>query len=1067
MKDNDTTQELNCHWRGLEDGAPEPEFLQQLRDEFPQGAVEVESRKINRRKFLALMGASSALAGVGMVGCRKPTEYIMPYARRPEDIVPGNPLYFATSAYVAGKVMGLLVESQEGRPTKIEGNPCHPANNPGTTLSGASLNPEHLPAGKTDAWTQAQILDLYDASRSKHPLQAKKKVDWKTTWKSLDGLFSRSGRTALLLETLPSPTRCALLREISKRFSNVTTYIDDASQPVNAQQALANCGAAGFDQLLHPDRAQVLVALDSDFLGTEGDTVRNAMLFARGRVTDATRQQATMNRLYSVEAAFSTTGAMADNRLRMPSSQVGWFLLSLCARLGLTAASSAWTNWRKQLGRFGLNQSQITAWLNALVKDLSANRGKSLIVVGERQPAWVHKLALWANQHLGSIGNGKPLQLVRNVERPSGKSLGDLVAALRGKAVDTLVIIGGNPVYTAPRDYEFAALALKVKTSVHLSSTVNETSAITTWHLPQSHFLETWGDLRATDGTFSIQQPLIAPLFDTVSDLETLSRLSGRPMTAHALVTAQWIARSGLGAKFAKRWQKWLHDGVVDIRDTNVATQAVLSFNQLSAVVAALKNPAPQGLEVNFVIDRSVYDGRFANNAWLQELPDMVTKVAWDNVAMISPATAKKLGMGGRLWNIEDADAGGFKAELVNIKFRDRFLDIAAWITPGIADNTVVIPLGYHRTVGSLLFAERIGFNANLIRTSDASAFGWGASVSKMNERYRIASTQHHGTMLEPRTGKIRPVVRDHQLATYRSAGFPAEFSKPDVMPKSEVRSLWKYPESKGALKGSAEQGPQWGMVIDLAKCTGCNACTLACQAENNIPVVGKQEVGLGREMHWIRIDRYFTGDEKVDAKKLAAEIHSDPKLAIQPIACQHCENAPCENVCPVGATQHSPDGLNDMTYNRCIGTRYCMNNCPYKVRRFNFYNFTKRNDKTAPLIRLQRNPDVTVRFRGVVEKCTFCTQRIQRERIAAKVSPEGRFENGFWKPKDGSIVPACEQSCPSDAIVFGNINDKSSRVWAAKHSSPRNYELLADYNFKPRTSYLAKLRNPNPELKG
>ncbi|MCA9523392.1 MAG: 4Fe-4S dicluster domain-containing protein [Myxococcales bacterium] len=1030
LTDMDQSEE-KLYFRSLEDLSRGGVGDEALKDEWSTGELNLSSDQgIDRRKFLGLMGASMAFAGLGVSGCiRKPVEYIMPYTRRPEDLIPGSPLYYATGAYVGGKVVGLLVESQEGRPTKIEGNPKHPMSNPDGLRSGAS-----------DAWSQAEVMHLYDPNRSKKPKRAGKPIGWKTLWKELGAHFKKLRESgsglALVVDSTPSPTLIDLLKFFTTKFRGAKLFRHDPFDRENERAGLALVGAGTFAPLYHLDRARVTVAIDSDLLATEGDTLRNARLFAKTR-KPGERTSATMSRLYAIEPRYSNTGLTADNRLRLPASHCGGFLKALFAAVkGNGNSVETWANAASKSS--GHDAKQLTFWVHEVAGDLKSHRGSSVVTVGERQPAWVHALALRLNDHLGNVGDDKPLQLVERLNEPELGTLDQLVLDLQGKKFGTVVILSGNPVYASPADTNLGALLKGVKT-LHLSSFFDETSSVATWHVPKSHFLEGWGDLRATDGTVTIQQPLIAPLYGTVNELELLSRLAELPETAsHKIVESTW-KKLAPGADFEKRWQTWLHDGLVTLpRPTSRPT---LSYDKLDGQLAQLKSPSGNGLELNFIIDPTLGDGRYANIAWLQELPDPITKLTWDNALLLSPKTAKAK-------SIKSGD-------IVALGFGGRTMKLAAWLVPGIADNTLVLPLGYGRTKGSRLFHKKYGggFNAYALQTTKMRYFGWGAQLSRADGHYDLASTQEHGTLVEPLTHRFRPLVRDFEIKDYKAESFKKRWGNFDMLPGRAHKSLWKEPNKRGGL--------QWAMTIDLNACIGCNACTIACQAENNVSVVGKKEVMNGREMHWIRIDRYFTAPTFQNNRPTydKQRLENEPQIVIQPLPCQHCENAPCENVCPVGATLHSPEGLNDIAYNRCIGTRYCKNNCPYKVRRFNFYNFSSRNDADTPLLRLQRNPDVTVRFRGVVEKCSYCVQRIQEAKINAKVDPR---RNG--NVREGDVISACAQACPSNAIAFGNKNDPTSLV-AKNRLSERHFSLLADLNVQPRTTYLAKLRNPNPKL--
>jgi MoCo/4Fe-4S cofactor protein with predicted Tat translocation signal len=1007
--DQSNEQSGKKYWRSLEELANSPELEKTLKAEFPRGAAELEiTPGVGRRKFLGVVGASMALAGVNLTGCiRKPRESILPYTRRPEDLVPGRPMYFATSAYIGSSVMGLLATSTEGRPTKLDGNPSHPQS-----------------LGSSNAWAQASLLELYNPDRSRIPAKAGGE---NSNWEEFRSFFeplsaslkSAGGKgLALIVDSTPSPTLSFLLKEIRAAYPQAKLYLDDPLFAQNAADGLKMLGLGAANLYYSLDKADVIASFDADFLGTGENSVVYSRMFAdRRRILT---ENSTMNRLYALEPAYTITGMAADHHLRLQGSQIGEALLALAGELakqGLAIApeiSAKVGNASAALSPAG--QKLVVT----LAQDLLRSKGKSAIFVGPRQPAWVHAVAYAMNSALGNVG-----AVVRAHTSEDYLESGDLVAlaaALKSGEVQTLVSVGTNPVYNAPADLGMAELIKGVATSVQLSYYKDETAKVAKWHVPMSHFLEAWGDLRSTDGTVSIQQPLIAPLFDTISPLEFLATLlTGKSSQkgAYEVVKGYWAKKSA-GSSFEKDWNRWLHDGVISNTTSSGVGSTAPTLAGLAAALNTLKPALPaskDALEISFSIDNSVADGRYANNGWLQEVPDTLSKLTWDNAAIMSQKTANDLGIG--------------MGDLIELSHEDRKLVIAAFVSPGIADYTITIPLGYGRTFGGLV-ATDAGFNANLLRGSAEPHFATGAKFSGKKGTYALASSQTHSLIdLE-----ARPIVREATLEEFRKN--PKFVELKELMPRPKQKTLlWDEPNPTG--------GYQWGMSIDLNSCTGCNACTVACQAENNIPIVGKERVLNGREMAWIRLDRYFTGTT------------DDPQTVLQPMMCVHCENAPCESVCPVAATVHSPEGLNDMVYNRCIGTRYCANNCPYKVRRFNFFAFGKENAEANPLLSMQQNPNVTVRFRGVMEKCTYCVQRINRGKIDAKVA-------GKDKVVDGAIVTACEQVCPTKAIVFGDLNDPESAVSKLKSLS-RDFTVLGELNTQPRTTYLAKLRNPNPDL--
>ncbi len=962
------------YWRSLGQLAATPEFQNFVENEFPASPVDAADG-INRRRFLQLMGGSIALAGLGAC-TRQPEEKIVPYVTAPEEIIPGEPLFFATAFTLGGYAAGVLAESHMGRPTKIEGNALHPASR-----------------GATDVFAQASILEMYDPERS----QVVKRLGRISTWElflgeihqELEAQRLKDGAgVRVLTETVTSPTLAKQIEAFRKEFPLARWH---QYEPANRDNAKAGSELA-FDQTVDCrysfDKADVILSLGADFLTDMPGSLAYCRDFSARRKPEQSNPG--MNRLYMAECSPTATGSMADHRLALTSAGVTALAVAVARELGLSVTGEA-------LQEHG-------DWVSALARDLAANRGRCLVIAGEQQPAEVHCLAHAMNSFLGNAGKTviytQPVESnpVRQVD-----SLKELTDDMAAGAVDVLVMLGGNPVFNAPADLDFFGKMEKVKTRVHLSTYENETSELSHWHIPQSHYLESWGDARAFDGTVSIIQPLIAPLYSSKSAYELMAGLSGQPgETGYSLVRDHWQAATSEG-DFESFWRTSLHDGVV--AGTALPSKSV-RLNKTEFTVTGQDNGS--GIEVNFRIDPCIWDGRFANNGWLQELPKPITKLTWDNAAIISPETAKEL-------QVENG-------EVLRLTLSGNSVEIPVWITPGQAGGAITLAVGYGRSrVGKV--GKGAGVNVYPVRQSDGLWSSAGVATEKTGATVALASTQDHGSM------EGRHLVRAGGLSEF--VDHPELFHEMGHDPDPE---LTLYPPYE-------YDGYSWGMAVDLNACVGCNACTIACQAENNIPVVGKEEVLNGREMHWIRIDRYFEGGVE------------DPEVYHQPVMCQHCENAPCEVVCPVAATTHSSEGLNEMTYNRCVGTRYCANNCPYKVRRFNFYKYA---DYETESLKLMRNPDVTVRFRGVMEKCTYCVQRINHARIDAKKEDRSI--------RDGDIVTACQQVCPADAIVFGDINDESSRI--AQHKSDhRNYGILTELGVRPRTSYLAKIRNPNPEI--
>ncbi len=992
------------YWRSLAQLEDRPEFRDALEREFPEGASELPDG-MTRRDMMLLVGASLSLAG--LAGCRRPVEEIVPYVSAPEDVVPGIPRFYATTMPFRRSAYGLIVESHEGRPTKVEGNPSHPS-----TLGASSTR------------VQASILGLYDPDRSQSVTQQGAKKSWNdfvAAWGALAQAHAADGGAglAVLSESFSSPTLARLASDLKNRFPKLQWATYDAISDENRLAGLKQAIGRDVDLLLRLDRASVILALDADPLLSDPEMIRHARGFADGRraaASSSTGSGQGMNRLYAVEGVYSLTGAMADHRLRLESRQIGALVGALAARLGAGAKGAASVP--------GVEPR----WLDAVAKDLQAHRGSSLIVAGDRQPPAVHAAVCALNASLGNTGKTVSYYETKDAALPSLNSLTSLVSSMKSGAVQTLVILGGNPVFDAPADLDFASAMAKVPHTIALGHSVDETSSRAGWHLPLAHYLESWGDARAVGGTVSVVQPLILPLFGGKTPIEVLGVMAGdKDRPGYEIVRETWKTILG-ETDYDKKWNRVLHDGV-------------LAGSELPEVTAEIKGKPAElalasggGMEIVFLPSSSIHDGRFANDGWLQELPDPLTKLTWDNPALVSPKTAVTLGVASE--------------DVIRVDYAGRSLELPVFILPGMADNVIALTVGYGRQRAGRI-GSGVGFNAYAIRASKAPGFDGGASVSKTGRKYSLSATQDHGSM------EGRPLVRESTL-TELHADAAAQSARGDAAHAADTGQPSKREGAPGPhgvfaedthhfslwKEHSYDQGYQWGMTIDLNACIGCNACVTACQSENNVPVVGKTQVAKGREMHWLRVDRYFSG-----------EPDENPEMVFQPVPCMHCEDAPCEQVCPVAATVHDAQGLNVMVYNRCIGTRYCSNNCPYKVRRFNFFNFTK---DTPDILRLAMNPDVTVRARGVMEKCTYCTQRINRAKIDAKLA--GR------ELRDGDVKTACQQACPSSAIEFGNLQDRSSRVVKAK-ADPRNYALLDELNTKPRTTYLTKVRNPNPDL--
>jgi molybdopterin-containing oxidoreductase family iron-sulfur binding subunit len=998
------------YWRSLEELAGSPSFQEALHREFPKGASEwVDS--VSRRGFLKVMGASMALAG--MTGCvRLPLEPIVPYVRQPEEVIPGRPTFYATAMTLGGYANPILVESHMGRPTKIEGNDQHPAS-----------------LGGTDIFAQASILGMYDPDRSQSVTSMGDQRSWQAFLSAIRGPLSaqkalQGAGIRILTPTISSPTLADQLRNFLKIYPQAKWHV---YEPVNRDNVLEGAKLA-FGQPVETrydfEKADVIVSLDADFLyaGFPGN-VRYIRDFAKRRNPDGK-----MNRLYVVESTPTTTGAKADHRLPMRASKIET----------MAAFFSRWTQEATLSPVFIEDARSIPAaavqgsttpplseeeygFLSAVSKDLRAHRGTSLVIAGDHQPPVVHALANAMNQLLGNVG--KTVFYTDPVDaNPTNQneSIKDLVTDIGAGKVDLLVILGGNPAYDAPADLDFASVLKngKIPLRVHLGLYQNETAELCQWHINQAHELEAWGDVRAYDGTVSIIQPLIAPLYNGRSALEFVALLSGESdAAAYDVVRAYW-QKQHADADFEQFWRKSLHDGWISGTNFPFKQVAARTMNEQDSMHKLIAG----SIELNIRRDPTIYDGQFSNNGWLQELPKPMTKLTWDNAILIGPKMAERLQI-----KVED---------VVELELNGKKVTGPVWIQAGHPDNSVTVTLGYGRKRAGRVGTAQ-GFDAYALRTTSAPWIATGLQIRKTGDTYKLASTQGYQSMDTP-DGGHRPLVRETTLEEYRKQPNFATEEEPEPAPGLTLYKPYPYKEEDYA----------WGMAIDLNSCVGCNNCMLACQSENNIAVVGKEQTVIGRHMHWIRIDTYYQYHDQ------EARDRDNPKAFFQPVPCMQCENAPCEVVCPVGATNHSSEGLNDMVYNRCVGTRYCSNNCPYKVRRFNFLLF---QDWETPQYKMMRNPDVSVRSRGVMEKCTYCVQRINESRIDA--------EREDRKINDNELQTACQQSCPAGAIIFGNINDPNSKVSKLKGQS-RNYSLLGELNTRPRTTYLAEVSNPNPELK-
>jgi MoCo/4Fe-4S cofactor protein with predicted Tat translocation signal len=991
------------YWRTLEELADDPHFEDLLHREFPRQASEWDET-VDRRNFLKLAAASLAFAGLS--GCRRPDQLIVPYVKQPDGMILGKPQYYATAMPFGADAIGVLMESHEGRPTHVTGNPDHPSS-----------------LGGTDVITQASVLNLYDPDRSQTVTNLGEIRAWSAFLDAVQvsSAKAKGGNGAslrILTATVTSPALGAQIESVLKQIPGSKWHQWEAAGSDGPREGGKLAFGRYVNTVYRPEKADVILSLDADFFVSGPGHIAYMKKFYQRRKLNGPSD--TMNRLYVVEPTPSVTGSSADHRLPLRASEVEQFARALAAKLGL--------------GGSGTLSPAAEKWLDAAASDLQKHHGTSLVVAGEFQPAEVHALAHAINAALGNVGT--TLYYTEPVEtNPVNQleSFRELCADMDAGKVETLLIFGSNPVYDAPHDFDFTSKLKKVGTTFRLSSHFDETAEFCQWHIAESHFLETWGDARAFDGTVSVIQPLIAPLYHTHSAFEFLAAFTDKPgQTAYDAVRDGLKKSAGSGDP-EKFWRKTLNDGVV----ANSAYPPISVSPKFTAgSLPPAKTPPAGQLEFIFRPDANVYDGRYANNGWLQELARPVTKLTWDNAAMVSPKLAEKFQLTQHA-AARGGEHGQIVSDVIDISLSNSKVSAAAWILPGQAEDVVVLPLGYGRKKAGFAGTNK-GFSAYVVRTSAAlwTAPAGADAIKKTGAEYPLACTQYHFNM------EGRKILSTGTLAEYQKN--PAFAREGDEQPPKDF-TLYKefsYP------------GYAWGMAIDLNSCNGCNACVIACQSENNIPVVGKDQVMRGREMHWIRIDRYYSATTPTnDPSTDQGDALDNPETFFQPVPCQQCENAPCEQVCPVGATAHSAEGLNDMVYNRCVGTRYCSNNCPYKVRRFNFLRF---QDWETPSLKLMRNPEVTVRSRGVMEKCTYCVQRINNARIDA--------EKQNRPIKDGEIVTACESACPAGAIVFGNANDLNSRVAKLK-AQGRSYAILGELNTRPRTTYLAAVRNPNPEL--
>ena len=1106
--------ETTVAWRSAGQLEDTPAFREWLDREFPQGAAEMADEgdmETSRRSFLKLMGASTALAGFGMAACRRPESYIVPYTKAPEWVIPGTATYYASAMPRANGATPLVVTTFEGRPTKLAPNNLHPD------------------AGGTDAFAQASVLDLYSPSRSRKILKSAKPAKRADLDAALAALAAdKSAKIGFLFGADVSPTRARLSKELAAKFSAAKFYQYEALVG-DAAMALGD----GVQTVVDFSKADRILSLDCDFAGTDPQGSVTPFFDRRkpeGKGYKAKPDASKMNRLYAVEAAFSLTGGMADHRLRVAPNQVLLIAGQIATELGVSQGK----------GTNAITDAKQLSWIKPLVDDLKAHAGKSLVLAGSRQTAAVHHLALAINIALGNIGEGKPLG-VAQTEAQGLATLSSLKADIDSGEVETLVVLSpSNPVYDAPADLKFAESFAKLKTSIHLCDRANATAHAATWHIPAAHYLESWADARTARGIYTVVQPMILPLYqDCVSELELLLSLlsdtgkllngEGEKGAASPAYDAVRKTFAALGSEGDAAWKKLLRDGFLAGSTYPALTPSLAKSAEADIAAANIEagkagSPTKDALQVIFATDASVYDGRWIDNAWLQEAPDPISKITWDNAALIAPKTAKELGIYDKIIETEpvtsvlgveskyadvgpDGEGENRKSPIIQVTVNGQTLEIPVLVSFGQAENTLIIPLGYgqafdkddelkrkpaNETHVGLVGVNR-GFNAYPLRTSGTAYFATGATVKLTDKRYSVALTQEHSAMYGRALAREVSTIEsddekgdfDKQLANVRKQGNDSHAPPNVYLYKPQGSATWDPGKDGKAQSFLSDPLHQWGMSIDLSSCMGCTACMVACQAENNIPIVGKQQVAKGREMHWIRMDRYYAAqkDNTFDA--------DNPAMIPQPVACVHCESAPCETVCPVNATVHTEDGLNAMAYNRCIGTRYCANNCPYKARRFNFFDYNKRNPLIAHNLykgplgvkavgdpdHLQKNPNVTVRMRGVMEKCTYCVQRLkdsvirqkrgqkQEAIVAGKPSTEMEVTVNTLRIPVDSVKVACQEACPADAITFGNLLDSDKSAIGRSKEIARNYDLLNYIGTRPRTSYLARVKNPNEHM--
>ncbi len=1083
---NDTELSGPRYWKSLDDLAETPAFSEWVEREFPAGASEMEG--VNRRHFMKVMAASFGLAGLGMSGCRRPEQAILPYSKQPEMVIPGVSIFYSSSQPGATSNTPVIVETHSGRPTKIEGNPSYKPFGGGTTV-----------------YTQASILDLYDPDRATKSIEngaAISPAAVRDRIEEIRGTHLKDGGAGLafLAESSTSPSRAGLVAQLKKAFPKATWAEYNPVDESTAEQAAIDFLGKPLRAIPDFSKAKRVLSLDNDFLSSGEGHSAHVRGYAKSRSVTSSKDSSKMSRLYSVESTMTSTGAAADHRLRLSSNQIPAF----AALVAATVLESTNGNSKlvQELGKQAKSLKIDKKWVSECAADLVEKRGEAIVVAGPHLPKEVHALVFAMNEALKA-----PVEYIE-VSKPE-KGISEVVTKLNGGSIKNLFILGGNPVYNAPADLDWVTAQAKAETSIYFGQSPNETSQISDTFIAESHYLESWGDGRTFDGVYVPVQPMIEPLFPTFNVIEVLARIVGDETTDPYSIVRDTFKQLG-----GSDYSKFLSDGLLSdqkLKTVSAKLDAAKLATSLSKVDLTATAPSTDQLEVRYRPSSHAGDGRYANNGWMMECPDPMTKLTWDNAILISPRLAKELqdeqGIpifpGHKPMNNKSAffeaakgmqqlNKGKFKrgkemAVLAELTINGQTVKAPIHVVPGMANYTIELPLGLGRKLAGRVGTD-VGFDFYQLRRSDGLGFAFGASIKLTEETYKLANTQEHWSM------EGRAIVREGTAAYYKKhpdfatqmgveSHAPANYGKDDYKSLQDKaqhnyrgNSAYDHPSfsepdpNVKIWKGNEDKFPksqQWGMAIDMNTCFGCSACVVACQSENNIPIVGKEQVLRGREMHWMRIDRYFSAAEYDQS-----DIPEDVQVSYMGVACQHCENAPCESVCPVNATVHDKQGLNTMAYNRCVGTRYCANNCPYKVRRFNFFDWNKRKIgefykgplgavEEPELHKMQKNPDVTVRMRGVMEKCTYCTQRIEAAKISQK---NAAGASGDIHVKDGAIKTACQQVCPTDAIKFGDIADPNSEVSKLK-ASDRNYSVLGYLNVRPRTTYLARLRNPNPKM--